>query len=81
MVTDLGETERTGINQDGVVFDMPDAEWAGGPAHTDFLDLNYPTLPYMPAGEYELRVELTYTCPGGLEFNYTQPSALFRIAS
>jgi len=74
------QSERTGINQDGVVFDMPDAEWAGGPAHTDFLDLNYPTLPYMPAGEYELRVELTYTCPGGLEFNYTQPSALFRIA-
>ncbi len=74
------QSERTGINQDGVVFDMPDAEWAGGAAHTDFLDLNYPTLPYMPAGEYELRVELTYTCPGGLEFNYTQPSALFRIA-
>jgi hypothetical protein len=33
----------------------------------------------MSAGEYELRVELTYSCPGGLEFNYTQPSALFRI--
>lgn len=23
------QSERTGINQDGVVFDMPDAEWGG----------------------------------------------------
>jgi len=35
-------------------FDMPNAEWAGGPGRiTDYLDLNYPTLPIC-GGEIEL---------------------------
>jgi hypothetical protein len=73
-------SERTAISQDGVVYDLPDAEWAGGSADDPYLDYRYPTLPFMPAGEYQLRVDLTYTCPGGLLFKYLQPPAFFRIA-
>tara|TARA_R110002049_G_scaffold285335_2_gene466168 strand:+ start:459 stop:893 length:435 start_codon:yes stop_codon:yes gene_type:complete len=74
-------SERAAISQDGVVYDLPDAEWSGGSADDPFLDYRYPTLPFMPEGEYQLRVDLTYTCPGGLLFKYTQPPAFFRIAS
>lgn len=73
-------SERTAISQDGVVYDLPDAEWSGGSADDPHLDYQYPTLPFMSDGEYQLRVDLTYSCPGGLTFKYTQPPAFFRIA-
>jgi len=51
-----------------------------GPAHTGYLVSNYARpLPYMPAGEYELRVELNITlAPAGWNLTIPQPSALFR---
>lgn len=72
-------SERTAVNEDGVVFDIPDATWAGGPAGGGHLDLAYPVPRTFPPGSYVLRVDLTYQCPGGLSFEYEQPEVRFRI--
>ena len=72
-------SKRLAVNQDGQVFTLEDGQHEGGPADQSYYDFGYLTLPEMPAGEYQLRVDLTYTCPGGLMFEYTQPSAFFRI--
>jgi hypothetical protein len=70
---------RTAINQDGQVYDLPDGNWEGGSPDNKYLDYGYNTLTEMTAGTYQLRVDLTYTCPGNLVFKYTQPRAFFRI--
>jgi hypothetical protein len=71
-------SQRLAVNQDGVVFDLPDSAWRGGPAGTPYLDYAYPTVESMPPGNYLLRVHLTYTCPN-LVFNIDQPTTPFRI--
>jgi len=71
-------SQRTAVNQDGVAYDLPDAQWRGGPAGVEYFDYAYPTLRTMPPGSYELRVHLTYSCPG-ITFEVEQPSALFRV--
>jgi len=73
-------SERTGDSIKMALYLTCGCEWAGGgPAHTDLPPISIVSrrLPYIAAGEYELRVvELTYTLPRRAEFNYTQPSAL-----
>jgi len=71
-------SQRTAVNQDGVAYDLPDAQWRGGLPDTPYLDYAYPTLATMPDGPYELRVHLTYNCPK-ITFEIEQPSALFRV--
>jgi hypothetical protein len=71
-------SHRLAVTQDGVSYDLPDAVWAGGQSGTAFLDYGYPTLAAMPPGPYELRVHLSYSCPG-ITFEIPQPTALFRV--
>lgn len=74
------DSDRQAVNQDGVVTVLPPATWAGGPTDVPYLDFAYPTLPAMTVGDYELRVHLSYHCPGIAEpFEYDQPVVRFRI--
>lgn len=72
-------SSRTAVNEDGIVFDIPDATWQGGPASGEFFEMAYPIPATIPSGSYVLRVDLTYLCPGGLSFKYEQPEVRFRI--
>jgi hypothetical protein len=70
-------SRRMAVNQDGAVFDVPDAIWAGGEAGAAYLDFEYDTST-LPPGDYELRVSLDYLCPDRT-YPVIQPSAKFRI--
>lgn len=73
-------SSRIAIDQDGVFFDLPDARWVGGESSVGFIEFAYPTTSNMPAGQYRLRVHLSYKCPNvSKPFHYYQPEVAFRI--
>ena len=72
-------SSRVAVNADGNAYELPSGKWAGGSSDDKFLEYGYPTLPTMPDGEWQLRVDLSYHCPDGVTFSYTQPTAFFRI--
>lgn len=70
---------RTAVNEDGRVFEIPDAVGhEGGPVGAAYLDWTYPT-DALPAGSYVLRVHLIYDCNEGGVFHYDQPEVRFRV--
>lgn len=74
------KSERYATNRDGVVFELPDLTWKGGPAATEYFDYGY-DVSALPVGQYILHVELTYFCDGGTRvFPVTQPNVNFRIS-
>jgi hypothetical protein len=74
------KSERYATNRDGVVFELPDLIWEGGPANTEYFDYAY-DVSALPVGQYILHVDLTYFCDGGTRvFPITQPSVNFRVA-
>lgn len=70
---------RTAVDQDGRVYTISTASWAGGDDDAPFVDLAYDLPASMPDGDYVLFVSLTYECPGPFVFHYEQPPALFRL--
>lgn len=72
-------SQRWATNKDGAIFDVKDGEWRGGDAAANYIDFAYLLPPSMPAGEYNLHVRLTYTCPHVTPFEYDQPTTRFRI--
>ena len=62
----------------GVPYSLPDGFSAGGESGTDYLNFTYPTIDNMPAGIYELHVDLGYFCPG-ITFPIKQPVATFIV--
>ena len=70
---------RQAVSENGVTFNLPAATWEGGRVSEPYLDYRYPTVRGMPPGNYELRVSLTYGCPG-ITFTAEQPPARFVVS-
>lgn len=72
------DARRTAVRvADGLLFDVPDSFWAGGPTG-EIVDLTYDTSNLMP-GKYLLRVRLTYHCEDSA-YVMQQPDIPFEIA-
>ncbi len=70
-------SNRTAMDMDGRPHDLPNLRWEGAPANTEFADIPYDTSA-LPPGEYWLRVDLDYQCPGFV-FEVEQPPVPFRV--
>jgi len=72
------QSTRIAVNEDGVPYYLGTATVAGGPKGTKYVDVSYQLEDGLPAGEYVLRVRLTYLCPDGPHI-VEQPDARFRV--
>jgi len=68
---------RNAQNADGRLIPLAGEVWPGGPIG-DSLYFEYPTG-ILPPGNYTLKVDLIYSCPGDQTFYHHQPDVTFRV--
>lgn len=69
------------VDADGRTYPLSGAaSEAGGELSAEFVDLAYPIPPFVPDGEYSLRVRLIYHCKDR-DHVITQPDAYFRVVN
>lgn len=72
--------ERYLVNDVGQKFDIPDWATSGGSASVESIVVRYRIPEHIPAGHYQLRVTLTYYCPGiSVPFIYDQDPTEFTV--
>lgn len=78
---DCPVTSRRWItSEDGIVYNLGVASWAGGDVEAGWLDFAYPMPDGLSPGSYNLNVHLSYQCPNVSEpFEYEQPTVRFRV--
>jgi len=68
---------RAAQTEDGRLIPLAGAIWEGGPIG-DWFAYTYDTS-ILPPGNYTLKVDLAYNCPGDLQFYHHQPDVRFRV--
>lgn len=69
---------RVAVRIDGLVVDLPDRNWRGGAAGTDYIDIHVGLPIWMPEGRYRFVSEAIYACPERT-YSVTFPVAWFEV--